>query len=726
MTYAFRIRLKNNHAKKRIPERRKYNQRRNKIKQNETQATRVRVLRATMISGFFLLLALIIGGVFFMYYLQGISQDLPTPEKPFGKKNTTSIIYDRSGNQLYRVFGDEDRDPVKLTEIPPFVKWTYIAAEDENFYTHPGIDVGAIMRCFMQMLHGEDDVCGASTITQQLIKKTALSEEVTIERKIKEMIMALKIERERSKDEILEMYLTIIPEGSNIYGVTRGARFYFGKELKDLNLAEISILAAIPQNPSRLSPTKSLYPESALRLVKERQGYVLDQLLLNMESINAEISEETNGAGPFLSKEQIALARETEVTYKAPVFSITAPHFVFYVQKLLQERGYNGGKPFTMEEIETGGLRIFTTLDLEMQRTAEEQVRYGVERYGSRFGSDNAALLALNPKNGEIMAMAGSYDYFSKPKPEGCSVGVNCRLDPQVNLLDSMQAYGSTMKPFIYYSAAMKGMLAPETTMFDVPIDINGYRPKNYEGKFYGPRSARWMLINSRNIPAITLVAKIGVPQFLTELRAFGYSNFKDPAAFGPSIAVGGGDVNLIEHANAYAVLANGGYYSRYEAVLRIEDVNGNILYQHQPENTKVADERGVFLINDMLNGRKGGPGMSWDGRDIAGKTGTSESQKETLFITYTPEIVVLGVLGNNNNQGMRYGATGFTSVRPWTADFVKRLGSKIPATRFAMPAGVIRDRYGRLYIKDIMAPYALPVPQEFRQQNLAGKKIKS
>src|SRR3990167_6044412 len=213
------------------------------------------------------------------------------------------------------------------------------------------------------------------------------------------------------------------------------------------------------------------------------------------------------------------------------------------------------------------------------------------------------------------------------------------------------------------------------------------------------------MLVDSRNIPAITLVNYIGVDNFRNVLKQFGYTTLDNPAGYGPSIAVGGADIKMIEHAQAYAVLANSGKFALHEAVLKITDAEGNIIFEYKPEVKQIADPAAVYIVNDMLSGTKGGPGVSFDGRDIAGKTGTSEGQKETMYITYTPEIVVAAWLGNNNNQSMRYGASGFTSVRAWTADFVKRLANKIPATPFNVPQGLVVTPAGEINYGGISVP---------------------
>ncbi|WKZ28304.1 MAG: penicillin-binding protein [Candidatus Dojkabacteria bacterium] len=640
--------------------------------------------------GAVMLIIITVGLIFGLAYVQSITEDLPSRDKPFGNKSAASVIYDRNGKELYRVFGDENRDPVALSEVPQLLQWAFLAAEDIDFYSHPGVDLTAIIRCGFVFLREGESACGGSTITQQLIKQTALTNERKLERKIKEVILALQIERERSKEEILEMYLTVAPEGSNIYGVTSAAKVYFGKDLKDLNLAEMSILAAIPQDPTRLSPTKSANPERAQELVKGRQMYVLGQMERYMDTINERIKEAEGEDAQLLTKEMIEEAREFELVYEKPRFQINAPHFVFYVQKLLQQRPYNNGEPFALSDIETGGYRIYTTLDLEYQEIAQEQVQKGVDVQGKQFGAENAAIVALNPKNGEILAMVGSKNYFADPSPEGCTLGVSCKFEPNVNITDTLQSFGSSMKPMVYYQAVMNGIINAGSLLADVPIKIGNYQPKNYEGGFTGINSVRWQLVESRNIPAIYLVNQLGVENFVKEMQKWGYTTFNNPAGYGPSISVGGADVKLIELAQAYGVFASGGDLTRHEVVLKIEDRNGNIIYEYEPQPERVADPRGVYIINDILNGRTGGPGDSWDGRDISGKTGTSESQRETLFATYTPEIVVVGWIGNNDNSSMRPGASGFRTARPWIAEFVRRIGGSIPKTPFTRPEGVI------------------------------------
>jgi len=636
------------------------------------------------------ILLIIIGLIWGLSYIQALSEDLPSRDDPFGKhKGNTSEIYDRNGQLLYRMFGEENHDPVDIEEVPDLLKWSYLAAEDIDFYSHNGVDLKALARCGVINMKSGAIACGGSTVTQQVVKQTSLSNEQRLERKIKEVILSLQIEKDRSKDEILEIYLTIAPEGSNIYGVKTAARFYFGKELGELNLAEMTILASIPQNPTYLSPTKSFDTVSSQKRVKERQMYVLDQMEKYQKLINKEYKAQNDTDEDLITDEILQEARDFKLVYKDPSFEINAPHFVFYAQNMLQSKNYNNGIPFTLSELETGGYKIYTTLNYDYQAYAEQQVLKGVNDYGIAKGGYNAALVAMDPKTGEILAMAGSKDYFAKSYPEGCTTGVDCKFEPNVNITNTIQSPGSSMKPMVYYKGIMDGIITPGSMIADVPIKIGNYEPKNYEGSFFGVKSARWMLAQSRNIPAIVLVNQIGIRNFVEEMQDWGYSTLTNPSNYGPSIAVGGSEIKLVDHAEAYGVFANEGKHTEHEVILKIEDSEGNIIYNHEVVSEQVADPRGVYLINHILNGKNGGPGDSWDGRDIAGKTGTSEDQKETLFATYTPEIVAVGWLGNNDNSSMRYGASGGRTTRPWVAEFVKLIGGSIPKTPFPRPAGI-------------------------------------
>lgn len=693
--YTSRIKLKNN---SRLNSR-KWRPNRGTPKRKWLHINKAKFKKAFFVFLTILFIALIIGGVYAFGWLQSLTEQLPSPDKPFGEKSAASEIYDRNGQLLYRIYGDENRDPIKITEVPPLMKWSLLAAEDIDFYGHSGVDLIAVIRCGIANI-AKTSACGGSTITQQLIKQTALTNERSYERKIKEVILALEIEKSRGKDEILEMYLNVIPEGSNIYGIKRASYEYFGKDISELNLAQYAILASIPQDPNNLSPTRSANANSKER-VKDRQTYVLNQLEKYIDKINADHKAETGSTDDLLTKAMIEEARSFELVYTTAKKrdELKAPHFVFYVQKLLMERGYNNGEPFSKEMLSTGGYKITTTLNLEFQEIAEEQVKEAVDNYGRKYKAENAALVALNPRNGEILALVGSYDYFGTSSPAGCS-GSSCRFAPEVNIMDTLQSYGSSMKPMIYYYAVEKGLISAGSLLPDIPIQIGNYKPKNFGSVFTGIRSARLQLRESQNIPPIYLIDQLGVDNFINEMKTWGYTTLNDPRGYGPSIAVGGADIKLIEHAQAYGVLANEGKLVKHEVVLKIEDRDGNVVFEYKPVEEQVADPRATFIISDILNANKMGPGLNqrtggneYSGlgyRDIAGKTGTSEDSKETLFATYTPELVAIGWLGNNNNEPMSSSGTGFSSARPWIAKFMLRVGGAIPPTAFKRPAGVV------------------------------------
>lgn len=639
--------------------------------------------------GVFLIIAFI-GGIYLFAKIQELSEKLPSIDKPFGAQPVATEIYDRNGNLLYRVYSNDDRDNVTIKDVPFLVKEAFLAAEDEDFYSHPGIDVTGLIRCGVRIVgSGGESECGASTIDQQLIKLTSLGQMGMdkYSRKISEWIMALQMEKKYSKSQILEMYLTIVPEGSNVYGITRGAKVYFNKELKDLTLAEIAVLAAIPYNPNGISPRTA----GGAERVKDRQSYVLDQMQKYIDAINTRYKQETGSQDNVLTKEMIDAAKAEVVAYQnfSDKDKIKAPHFVFYVEKLLQERGYNNGVPFTKEELETSGLKIYTTLDMDYQAIAEEQVKLGVDKYGAMFNGHNAALMALNPKNGEILAMVGSYDYWGANYPAGCS-GSGCQFSGQVNILDTLQSYGSSMKPFFYYMALERGIVNAGSIIGDVPIQIGNYRPKNYEGGFDGIKTVREALAASRNIPAIELVNYMGIDNVIPQLQKFGYTTFQNAQNFGPAIAVGGGDVKLIEHAQAYQILATEGYYQPVEVVTKIVNAKGETIYEYNPQPQLIADPKGTFIINDILNAKKGGPGVASKlGRDVGGKTGSTENAKDTLFVAYTPEIVIAGWLGNNDNTPMKSNTNGNNSARPWISGFYTRIEPKLKGESFTRPAGI-------------------------------------
>jgi penicillin-binding protein 1A len=617
-----------------------------------------------------------ISGLYLLIFLQDRNKQIPTPDKVFPDIHLATEIYDRNGERLYRLFGDySNSDKVDIAEINDTVKAAFLAAEDSEFYNHNGVDLQAITRCVVTIAKNEG-FCGGSTITQQLIKITTEQKERTFQTKIDEILLALKVEQQFSKDQILEMYMRVTPYGSNITSIKAASRFYFGiNDLKQLNLAQATVLAAIINNPSNLSPTLSLDNEAAQIRLKDRQNYVLDQLSEKLDQINEQLAKNNPEFKP-LTQEMIDEARATEVKYQPPIITdIKAGHFVNYALNKLQMKNYkNGVEPFTINDLKTGGYKIYTSLDYWSQTVAEKFVWQAGNQYKD-LNMNNAAVMTTVPSTGEIITMAGSKSFYTES--EGCDgSGQNCKFDPQVNIFTSPRSPGSTNKSLGYYIGFRDQKISPYSYIFDGPTKFGDYSPKNWDGSFIGSNSAYNMLRLSRNIPAIKVMEMIGVGNYLDTARQFGYTTYTNNDNYGLSAILGGAEIYYEEHAQAYGVFANLGDFVELNPILKIEDKNGNIIYQANPQRVGVADRGAVSKLNQVLYRLDtfGAP-TYWDDRDMAAKTGTTEENKDALVVIYSPDFVTIAWGGNNNNEIMNqyYGWPG-TLVIPWTRDYMNEL----------------------------------------------------
>ncbi|MBN2015658.1 transglycosylase domain-containing protein [Candidatus Dojkabacteria bacterium] len=625
------------------------------------------------------------------------SKDIPNPNEPFERKeDLTSHIYDRNGNELYKIHGDQNRELVEVEEVPISVLWAFLASEDIDFYSHNGIDFGGT---FMALLH---DCCnigqprGGSTITQQMLKNTVLSNERTYERKAKEIILSLRVEQKYKKNEILKLYLNEIGFGGNTYGIKTAANVYFDKDVKELTLGEAALLAGLPQAPGRYSPLFAADTQEAQKLAKERQIYVLDQMQEKKELINQYIQEYNTWTTDKveITDDIIQTAREEEITFADGKIDIKAPHFVFFVQEELQIGTYNRGKSFTLSEIERGGLKITTSLDLELQEIAERHIKDGIPKWVIPHGGYNAALVTLDPDTGQILAMVGSGDYFGQNFPEGCTPGLDCKFEPNVNVAISLRQPGSSIKPMVYFTGFETGQLYPAYPFVDMPIKFSdNYEPRNNSGTFlYGPINLRQALRESLNIPAVEATEIIGVDNFVKSLQRLGYTTYDSSAYFGPAIGVGAGDVKLIEHVNAFAVFAANGIHNKPSPILRVEDSEGNLLYDYyldeKEKGIKVADERACYLINDVAKFYHYRP--SKPGYEFAGKTGTSDNNTNTYYIGWSPEVVTGIWVGNNDNSRMYRSAYGYTTARYIWMAYNEEILERFPAAKFQRPPGIV------------------------------------
>jgi len=655
---------------------------------------------ALVLAGVFFI-AIVIGIIALLTILQDVSKKLPTPDKVFPEVALATEILDRkgleegnSGTALYRLYGDENADAVNLEDIPDVVKASFLAAEDDNFFNHNGYDPQGIIRCFIAALRKSGQSCGGSTITQQLIKLTTKDNTVSIDRKIREVLMAIRVEDSYSKDQILEMYLRVTSYGSNLVGIKSAAEFYFykdpanpelgGKEPQDLTLAQSAILAAIVQNPSALSPTVSLLDqESADEQLIGRLNYIYDQMENKIDLINSQLKKDKgdpNMADP-LTLEMINEARNADwkSTLKPPIFTDKkAGNFVDYVTDQLLKKNYkNGEEPFTLNDLQTGGYKIYTTLDYDMQKIAEKYTREAGDAYKG-YGMNNAALMTSQPSTGQILVMVGSKNFYGNDEGDGCSENIeNCLFNPQVNVLTSSQSPGSTNKVIGYYMAFKAGLISPGSVLPDIPIKLGDYEPKNWNSSFSGPhQSAREMLRQSKNLPALHVIDLAGVDNYVKTSQEWGYSTYNGD--FGPSVILGGADVLPTEHVQAFSVFANGGDWVELDPILKIIDKDGKVIYEAKPERKALGDQQAVYLTNQSLFKLDTlGNTIAWDGRDIAGKTGTSEDNRDNWLIEWSPDFVTLGWGGNNNNIPMdANNAYPGIIVVPWVKNYMNEVSS--------------------------------------------------
>ncbi|MCA9385163.1 transglycosylase domain-containing protein [Candidatus Dojkabacteria bacterium] len=654
-----------------------------------------------------------IGAVGFLFWLKNLTQQLPDIHNPFDGL-ASSTIYAKDGEVLYSVSPSEfSRDLLQVNEqIPEELKWAFLSAEDEAFYEHPGVDFTALTRCVFYKITGGPE-CGGSTITQQVVLNTVIAREQSYVRKIKDIILALQLERIYDKDQVINIYLNVVPMGGGRLGVKTGSKFYFGKELNDLTLPEMSVLASVVRNPSIYSPTVGSDLESNKANLYDRTAYILDQMIQNIDRINDRIdivNEENKDKEGYIEQEHITVedlesAKEEvkNLEYKEPKVDIKAPHFVFYVIKLLQERAYNNGEPFTESDIQTGGLKIYTTLDYSLQEIAEKYVSSSEAGhagwYRNNYAAHNSALLTLQPDSGEILAMVGSKCYQNNEYIQNCDEldeSEGTLFDPDVNILTTLQSPGSTNKAIGYYVAFNEGIISTASVLPDVPINNSlspGYSPKNWNGGFSGKGDVRSVFAQSLNIPALFLIDAYGVQKYIDTARDFGYTTYGSADGYGPSVILGGTDVKGVEHAQAFGVFANGGDFVEHEVVSRIVDIDGNTIYEHQPKRERIAEPSAVYLVNNVLNPRVSGslsPVKKITDRDVAGKTGTSENNRDTWFSVWSPEFVTVGWMGNNDNTPMSSQAFGSTSAAPWIQEYMNAIMSEFPnKTPFTRPAGV-------------------------------------
>ena len=589
-----------------------------------------------------------------------IASKLPPPEELTIRANTfeSTKIYDRNGTLLYEIFDPTGgrRTVVPLARIPASVRDATIATEDPTFYDNPGVNPLSILRAFWMNLREGQIVSGASTITQQVVKNTFLSPEVTFSRKVKEAILATEITRRYSKDDILEIYLNQSYYGNLAYGIGTAAEVYFKKPVEKLSLAEAAFLAGIPQGPAIYDPYTNLAG------AKIRQGIVLDLMVKR----------------GYIEREQARQAQTEALDFAAQRIEMKAPHFVVYVREQIEAQ-------FGKEYVYRGGLRVYTTLDLPTQEMAQRIIREKLDSL-KELDASNAALVALDPQNGQILAMVGSADFFDEA------------IDGQVNVSLRLRQPGSSIKPINYVAAFERGWTAA-TFLMDIktqfPDGANPpYEPHNHDQKEHGPVLVRDALARSLNIPAVKTLQFVTLPGMLEMAHRLGVSSL-NRADYGLSLTLGGGDVTLLEIVGAYAVFANGGYRARPTPILRIEDNQGDTLAQAQDQpGEALLDPQLAYLITSILSdkearvptfGRNNALELS---RPAAAKTGTTDDYRDAWTIGYTPNLVAGVWVGNSDGTPMQQ-VFGSRGAAPIWHDFMEEALRNTPAQDFVMPEGM-------------------------------------
>ena len=619
------------------------------------------------------LIGVVLMMVLFFVAVAWFSKELPKPGEVVRRQGFSTKIYDRNGELLYDLFDDERRNPVSNDEIPEHLKQAVVAIEDKDFYKHSGFDFLTIVRIPYNVIF-KQRVVGGSTLTQQLVKNALLTNERSVSRKFKELVLSLQLERKFTKDEILTMYLNEAPYGGTAWGVGTAAEVYFNKDVSELNLVESAILAGLPQRPSAYSPYIGKTDEDGEPLWKVRTRGVL--IRMKEDKYITDLAYEE------------AVASLDSVTFEQSAIDIRAPHFVFYVQSQLEEM-------LGEEVVNSGGFTVTTTLDWEVQEKAQQVVQEEVSDV-EELNITNGAALVMQPDTGEILSMVGSRDYN------------NDAIGGQFNVVvDGLRQPGSSIKPVTYLTLFQHGY-SPSSILVDVPTtfqqnkNIDPYEPKNYDGKFRGPVSVRNSLGSSLNIPAVKALAIVGVDSFLQQAFDMGLVTLEptqeNMQRFGLAATLGGADVHMIDLVSAYSSFANGGTRVEPVSILKVEDPEGKVVYEHrQVEGPEVMTEQEAFLINNILSDNTarlmafGANSLLNVNSGVAVKTGTTNDQRDNWAIGWSKDVIVGTWVGNNDNSKMKAVASGVSGASPiWRriiVDVLDREGYDAPV--WEMPEGV-------------------------------------
>lgn len=564
--------------------------------------------------------------------------------------NSTKI-YDRTGTiVLYNIHDNVRRTEVPITEISPYIKQATVAIEDAHFYEHNGFRPTSFIRAILANVVSGGFSQGGSTITQQVVKNALLTRDKKISRKIKEIILSIKLDKQISKDAILQIYLNESPYGGTLYGVEEASLTYFNKHAKDVSITEAAYLAALPQSPTYFSP----YGKHRDAL-EQRKNMVLKRMY-ELGYINEEEKTKSQNETVFFEKDLSNTGK--------------ALHFVMYIKEYLEEK-------YGEDVVRNSGLKVITTIDYPLQEKMELIVKEGALSNAAKFKATNAALVATDPRTGQILAMVGSRDFFDTDIPG------------QFNIATAERQPGSSFKPIVYAAAFMLGY-TPETVLFDVPTEFSSlcdpysnpkpgvkasacYNPENYDNKFRGPINLRNALAQSLNIPAVKVLYLTGINNAITLAQNMGLSTIKDPSRYGLSLVLGGGEITLLELTNAYGVFANNGIYNPPQGLLEVKDIDGTLLEKYTEKEKDVLSESVASSISSVLSDKVAkipayGSNSPFDfgERPVAAKTGTTNDTRDVWVIGYTPSIVIGMWGGNNDNTPIDKSVAGLVLAPIW------------------------------------------------------------
>lgn len=603
--------------------------------ETETKSPKLKKIRLLILNKKFFIPFGIATAAFLFWVFWGIPfpTQLASSQVPVSTK-----LFDRNGKLIYEIYADKRSSPVKIEDLPPYVEQATLSIEDKDFYKHFGISFSGIARAFYKTVTGKR-LEGGSTLTQQLIKNTLLTPERTVKRKVREVVLTLVVEAIYTKKQILELYLNQIPYGSTAYGIGAASELYFGKQAKDLTLSEATLLAGLPASPTKYSPFGA-HPE----LAKERQKIVLRRMVEDGHVTQEEADEAYAQNLNYLEQQELK-----------------APHFALWVKEQLAEK-------YGEATVEKGGLRVTTTLDLDLQDLAQEAVATEVAKL-KKSNVGNGAVLVTRPKTGEILTMVGSKDYFAKDE------------DGKVNIIFAKRQPGSSIKPLNYALAIEDKKITPSTVFADIStcFQVTGQRPycpKNYDGNFHGAVQTRFALGNSYNIPAVRTLAVNGIDHFIDFATKMGITTFSDPSNYGLSLTLGGGEVMPYDMAVAFGVFANSGIKQPLISILKVTDWKGKVLLEedlNKIEGERVLSQGTSFLISHILydnNARVDAFGPSSflvvrNHPEVSVKTGTTNDRKDNWTVGYSRLATVVTWVGNNDNTEMSGAVSGVSGASP-------------------------------------------------------------